>query len=187
MFIRANIGNIIIAIVAILILIFFRSSIKSIPLIYIIFLCYLDIWLFKIAFEYQRITLIISRIAKINHSQPSIPELQILLTDDTFAFQFFLKSFLSGFIIGYFLLNSIILLIVFLLLESLFSNFIPGYIPYNYLFKLIDKELNKDNFENVVELFEKNRLKKYFNEIPHTSNYEDWAYKKYGNELLTIK
>jgi len=51
MFIQANISNIVIIIIAILIS-FFLRDIKSIPVIYIVFLCYVDIWFFKIAFEY---------------------------------------------------------------------------------------------------------------------------------------
>ncbi|MDD4110558.1 MAG: hypothetical protein PHS54_03280 [Clostridia bacterium] len=73
MFIKANIGNIIIVIVAVLIFFFFHE-IKLIPIICILFLCYFDIWLQKIAFEYQRITFMISRVAKLNKSQFSIQE-----------------------------------------------------------------------------------------------------------------
>lgn len=186
MFIQANIVNVVTIIVTILISLFFRD-IKSIPAIYIVFLCYIDIWFFKIAFEYQRITLIISRIAKLNHSLFSIPELQILMTDNSVAFLLFLKSFLTGFIIGYFLLNSLIFLILFLLFQYLLNFLIPAYIPYSNLFILIDKEINKRNIRNAEEYIEKIKLKKYFEEMPHTSNYENWAFRKYGNELLAIK
>ena len=186
MFIQANISNIVIIIIAILIS-FFLRDIKSIPVIYIVFLCYVDIWFFKIAFEYQRITLIISRIAKLNHSHFSIPELQILMTDNSIAFLLFLKAFLTGFIIGYFLLNSLIFLILFLLFQYLLNFLIPAYIPYNNLFMLINKEINKKNIRNAEEYIEKIKLKKYFEEIPHTPNYENWAFKKYGKDLMIIK
>lgn len=186
LFIKANIGNIVIIIFAVLVFFFFRE-VKLIPIIYILFLCYFDIWLEKIAFEYQRITFTISRIAKLNQSQFSIPELQILMTNDSISFFLFLKSFLTGFIFGYFLLNSLIFLVLFIVFQYLLNFIIPTYIPFKYLFKLIDKEIKKINVENVKEYVEKIRLEKYFEDIPHTSQYENWIFNKYGNELLKFK
>ena len=186
MYLKANIGTIITVIEAFLILIFFRN-VKYIPVIYILLLCYLDIWLFKIAFEYQRITLIVSRIAKLNHSLFSIPELQILMTNSVVSFELLLKSFLSGFVIGYLLLNSLVYLGIFLLIQLLFSGLIPSYIPYKYLFSIISKELNRRDISKAEEYIEKIRLKKYFDELPHTSEYENSAFKKCGNELLRFK
>lgn len=186
MIIQANIANVLTIIVAIL-LTFFLKEIRFIPIIYLIFLSYIDIWLFKIAFEYQRITLILSRIARLNHSRYSIPKLQILMTNSTFAFFLFLQAFLTGFVIGYFLSTSIFFLIIFLILKYLFSFIIPAYIPYKKLFTNIEKELNSKNMTVPEEYIEKTRLQKYFAELPHNKEYENWAFKKYGNALLTIK
>lgn len=186
MFIKANIGNVVIIIVAVLIFFFFRD-VKLIPVIHILFLCYFDIWLQKIACEYQRITFMISRVAKLNQSQLSIPELQILMTDGHISFVLFLKSFLTGFIVGYFLLNSLIFLVLFLIFQYLLSFIIPTYIPFKYLFNLINKEIKKINIENTKEYVEKIKLEKYFEGIPRTSQYENWIFNKYGNELLKFK
>ncbi len=186
MFIKANIGNVVIVIIAVLVFFFFRN-IKFIPIIYILFLCYFDIWLQKIACEYQRITFMISRIAKLNQSKFSIPELQILMTDDSISSILFFKSFLTGFIVGYFLLNSLIFLVLFLIFQYLLSFIIPTYIPFKYLFDLINKEIKKINIENTREYVEKIKLEKYFEDIPHTSQYENWIFNKYGNELLKFK
>lgn len=188
MFFRANVGNILTIVIVVLIYFFFRG-IKNIPLIYFIFICYIDIWLFKIAFEYQRITLILSRIAKFNNSsQLSIPELQILMTDNFFAFIFFHQFFLSGFIVGYSILNSLVYLILYLLFKYFLCSSIPTYIPFNYLFRLVNRELNRSEITiNPIEYFEKSNLKKYFEEMPHNSNYEDWAFDKYGNGLLKVR
>jgi hypothetical protein len=186
MFVQANIGGIATFIVAVLIFFFFRD-VKLIPPVYIFFLCYIDIWLFKIAFEYQRITLTISRIAKLNNSQLSIPELQILMTDTSIALLLFFKSILTGLLIGYFLLNSLIFLIIFLIFQYLLNFLIPAYIPYNYLFKLIDKEIDNKPLGNAEVYIEIIMLKKYFEEMPHTSNYGNWALKRYGAELLALK
>jgi hypothetical protein len=186
LFFQANIGGIMTVILATLIFFFFRD-VKLIPPVFIFFLCYIDIWIFKIAFEYQRITLTISRIAKSNNSNFSIPELQILMTDTSIALLLLLKSFLTGFLIGYFLLNSLIFLIIFLIFQYLLNIIIPAYIPYNLLFKLVNKEIRRKTPANADEYIEKIRLEKYFEEIPHTSNYGNWAFKKYGNELLRFK
>jgi hypothetical protein len=122
-----------------------------------------------------------------NHSKFSIPELQVLMTNNSIALLLFLKSLLTGFIIGYLLLNSLALLTLFLIFEYLLNSFIPAYIPYNYLFKLIGQEINKRALESTGEYIEKVRLEKYFEEIPHTSKYERLAVQKYGSELLTFK
>jgi len=186
LFIQASTGGIATVIVAVLIFLFFRD-LKLIPPVYIFLLCYIDIWLFKIAFEYQRITLTISRIARFNNSKLSIPELQILMTDSSIALSLLLTAFLTGLLIGYFLLSSLTFLITFLIFRYLLNFLIPAYIPYNFLFKLVNKEINKKTLVNAEEYIEKIRLEKYFEEMPHTSNYGNWALKEYGAELLKFK
>ncbi|MDD4110557.1 MAG: hypothetical protein PHS54_03275 [Clostridia bacterium] len=109
------------------------------------------------------------------------------MTNDFISFLLFIKSFLTGLIIGYFLLNSLIFLIIFLILQYLLSFVVPTYIPYKHLFKLVGEEINKKDFKEIEEYIEKVRLKKYFEEIPHTSDYENWIFNKYGNELLKFK
>ena len=186
MFTRANIGVIVGIITAVAIYLFLRD-VKHISLSYVIPLCYIDIWLFKIFFEYQRITLTISRVAKINNSKLSVAELQILLADDIISVLLFLKSFLTGFLVGYFLLTSWLFLIVFLIFEYLLNFFVPAFIPYDYLFERIEKELKKRDYGKAHEIVEKIRLETYFDEMPHDSTYENWALKKYGNELINLK
>lgn len=186
MFIQANIGSILTIITA-LVTIFIMKDAKNIPIFYMIIAFYLDIWFFKIAFEYQRITLLISRIAKLNKSRFTIAELQILMTNNSFALLLFFSSFLTGIIIGYLLLKSIIFLVIFIFLKYILNFLIPTYIPYAKLFELVSEEINKNIIQNPIEYIEKLILKKYFEELPCTKDYENWAFKKYGKELLSIK
>lgn len=184
MFFKANISGFVTIVIAGVIYFFFQD-IRNIPIMYVLPLCYLDIWLFKIFFEYQRITLTISRIARMNNSRLSIIELQFLMSDPVFSTLFFFKSILTGFLAGYLLLNSFIYLLVFLVLHLLIS-LVPTYVPYSHLFRLIGKELKKP-IENSGEQIEKIRLEKYFEEISHTSSYENSAIEKYGDGLLSAK
>lgn len=185
-FLEANIGNVVAIVVGIVTYIYYKKAGSIAPIVLII-LCYIDIWLFKIAFEYQRITLIISRIAKLNKSQFVIPDLQVMMTSGTFGFFLFLTSFLTGYIVGYLLSKMVILLLLFLVVKYLLNMIVPGYIPYRKLFFVIGKEINNRDMGLPGEYIEKVRLNKYFEELPHDKTYEDSAFKKYGNVLLSVK
>ena len=178
LFLRANLNYILLILVAILVFFFF-GSVKDIPLFLIILLCYLDITVFNISFEYQRITLILARIAKVHNSNLGLPQLQILMTNNKIVPFLILDAIVSGIIIGYFLHTSLLFLSLYLLAKYLLGIFIPTYKPYSLLFKYIGQELENSTMTLPQEYMEKIRLKKYFEELPHDKSYENWAYKKY--------
>lgn len=186
---QANIGIITTFIVAIL-LVLLMPQINNIPILIIVLLVYIDITLYKVAFEYQRVSLTIARIAKMessSFSHMSIPEIQLLLSSSKLSFLFYLTSFLTGFIIAYLYLSSILFLIAYLFVKYLFSMFIPTYIPYKLLFKFMGLEFEKTDLRHPQELIYKTLLRKYFDDMPHSRKYESWAFEKYGTEIVKIK
>lgn len=186
MWLRANIANVFIVISSIA-FVFFFPKVKSVHFVYIFLLIYLDFFIYKTTFEYQRITYILARIAKHNGSSVSIPQLQLLMTTGSMGIIIFLQAFLTGFIIAYLYLNSIVYLLVFLVVRYLLNFIVPTITPYRLLFTLLTKEFKKIASDNPVETIEKIRLAKYFEEMPHTKEYENWAFLKFGNDLLKYK
>lgn len=180
LFLQANLGNILLILISIIIYFFF-GNITIIPLSLILILCYLDATIFNISFEYQRITLIIARIAKASNSALSIPQLQVLMTNNKIVPFMVIDAVISSMIIGYFLHTSILFLFIFLIVKYFLGIFIPTYKPYKLLFKYIGQELKKNTIELPQEYIEKIRLNKYYSELPHNKEYELWAYKKYKN------
>jgi hypothetical protein len=172
MFLRANLGNILIAIVAAIVY-FFLKDIKSLPLLLILILGYIDITIFNISFEYQRITLVIARLAKAHKSTNlSVPQLQVLMTSDKISPLLLIDAVISGIITGYFLLTSIWYLIAFFVMKYLLGIFLPSYKPYKYLFKLVGQELNNNSMSQPHEFIEKTLLLTYYKMLPHNKNYE---------------
>jgi hypothetical protein len=155
LFFKANIGNIFLLLIAIYIY-FFLKDIDTIPLYFIIILCYLDITIFNISFEYQRITLIISRIAKVAHnSNLSVPQLQILMTNNKIVPLLIIDAVIAGIIIGYFLHASLVFLLLYLIAKYLMGIFIPTYKPYALLFKYVGQELENKSIKSAHEILEK--------------------------------
>jgi len=189
LFLQANIGLITSLISAILLVLFF-PQVANLPLFYILILTYLDISIQNIAFEYQRISLTLARIAKIDNpmfATYSIPEIQLLLSSASFSAWFFFSSFITGFLLAYLYLNSFLWVIGFLILKYFLAIFIPTYKPYKLLFNYMEKELYNINTGNSLNIILKSMLRKYFGEMPHTKKYEEWASTRYGKSHSKTK
>jgi hypothetical protein len=129
----------------------------------------------------------LARIACISGSTLSIVEMQIMMANSVFSFLLFFSSFLTGLVFGILLLKSFIFLLGFVVLKYFLNTLIPACIPYKLLFKLIEEELNKISPKNVNLYISRIRINKYFEEMPHNKDYENWAFRKYGNDLLKIQ
>lgn len=188
LFLQANIGIIFSIIFALLLVVFF-PQVVDFPILATLLLIYLDITLHSIAFEYQRISLIIARVAKLDNpgfASLSIPEIQLLISSTSLSKYFFFTFIITGFILAYLYLHSFVWLGGYLFFKYVLSDFIPKYKPYKLLFKLMHKEfINKEG--DPGDLLYKAKLRPYFDEMPHTKKYEDWAFKKYGPNLLKVK
>jgi hypothetical protein len=183
--IKANIGFFITIVSALLTFLLF-SNLRSLPIIITLIFCYLDIWLYKIFFEYQRITLILARIFSLEDSDLSVVQIQMILANDTLSLLLLFSSFFTGLIWGILLQKSLILFLIYLILKHFLNTLIPAYIPYTLWFKLVENEANKVDRNGTIYL-QKIRIQKYLEEMPHNKNYENWAFKKYGNNLLKVK
>jgi hypothetical protein len=189
LFFQANIGIIASLIFALILAIFF-PQIRSLSLVPILVIIYVDITIHSIAFEYQRISLTLARIAKIDSlSFASLPitQAQLLLSSTSFSTYFFFSFLITGFLLAYLYLLSPLLLVGYLILKYFLADFIPTYKPYKLLFNFMDKEFKNNDLKNPITLIYKTKLKQYFDEMPHTRKYEDWAVKKYGVNLLKVK
>ena len=189
LFLQANIG-IVASIIFAFVLVTFFPQIGAFSLISVLLLIYIDITLHSIAFEYQRVSLILARIAKFdnsNFSSLSIPEIQILISSASFSTYFFFTFIITGFILAYLYLHSLAWLGGYLVVKYLISSFIPTYKPYKLIFKFMGDEFKKLDLKDPANLIHKAQLNRYYDEMPHTGKYEDWAFNKYGSDLLKVK
>jgi hypothetical protein len=184
LFLKANVGNAV-GLVALVLSFIFSSNI-SINLNLIIIFIVINSCFFRIAFEYQRITLIIGRCVGAREAiqrHVLVFYIQTILASPTFSFLLFLENIFFGLLAGYVLGISFFYFVVLFVIKYLVISLIPFPIPYGLLFKIIDKQ--------VVKAYEEMRLSGgvsllpallvVYEAMPHNKSYENWAYKEYGD------
>jgi len=189
-FLQANMGIIIGTIV------FFFSYIfhvnQFINLKTIIVMTIICFYIYRIVFEYQRITLILARCVKLkinNEEIIDIFDIQVLLSSSVLGFVLFLESVVFGIVAGYFLRINVFYLLIVLVVKYLVLAWIPIPIPFTIFFQLIDKEIVKAGRELMIlgKIKSMVILVSTYRKMPHNKTYEDWAFKEHGNVLLAQK
>lgn len=190
LFFQANIGSIV-GLIA-LILSYILHIDQLITFKTMIALLAVSLYIYCLAFEYQRITLTLARCIKAKvgvEEEISVVDVQVMLASSVIGFILFLQSIVFGIVAGYLLRTSFVYLIAVIFFKYFVLAWIPTPVPFGLLFRLLSRELvgagreliSMGKFKSMIFLVH------VFREMPHNKTYEDWAFIKYGNVLLAQK
>lgn len=187
---QANIGSLFGLIALILSYLFHADQFINFRII--IILTVVSFYIYRVLFEYQRITLTLARCVKVkisNEENIGVVDIQVLLSSSILGFILFLEAIVFGIIAGYLLRISIVYLAIVLFVKYIVLAWIPIPTPFGVFFRLIDKELISAGRKIMISGHMKTMLFliSIYKEMPHDKSYEDWAFKEYGNALLAQK